>query len=166
MGSNGNIGAVLEITGGRAMKRYWYRHFIMGFVVLALGICSAQASTVVYEDFQVVAGDTISTTDIYVAQAGTYKASLVDFEFPVPFDILALGITQNPDELGFRFGTGSFIFDVPVPGTITALLAAIPGPGGVGAFGVQITAIPLPPAYFLFASALIGLTLIGRRKNV
>ncbi len=146
------------------MKRYWYRHFIMGFVVLALGICNAQASTVVYEDFQVVSGNTISSTPINVA-AGTYKASLVDFEFPVPFNILALAITQNLDPLGFRFDTGSFIFDVPVPGTIMAHLAAIPGSGGLGAFGVQITAIPLPPASFLFASALVGLTLIGRRKN-
>jgi hypothetical protein len=166
MGSNGNIGAVLDMTGGSAMKRYWYRHFIMGFVVLALGICSAQASTVVYEDFQVVSGNSISSTSIAVEQAGTFKASLVDFEFPVPFDILGLAITQGLDELGFRFGTGSFIFDVPVPGTIMAHLAAIPGFGGVGAFGVQITAIPLPPASFLFASALVGLTLIGRRKNV
>jgi hypothetical protein len=47
-----------------------------------------------------------------------------------------------------------------------AHLAAIPGPGGMGAFGVQITAVPLPPAFLLFASALIGLALIGRRKNV
>jgi hypothetical protein len=146
------------------MKRYWYRHFIMGFVVLALGIRSVQASTVVYEDFQVVSGITISSTPINVA-AGTYKASLVDFEFPVSFNILALAITQNLDPLGFRFDTGSFIFDVPVPGTIMAHLAAIPGSGGLGAFGVQITAIPLPPASFLFASALVGLTLIGRRKN-
>jgi hypothetical protein len=151
------------------MKRYRYRHFIMVFVVLALGICSAQASTVVYDDFQVVSGNTVATTAITIPQAGTYKASLVDFEFPAPFDILALAITKDLapfDPLGFGFGTGSFLFDVPAPGTILAHLAAIPGAGGMGAFGIQITAIPLPPASLLFASAMIGMTLIGRRKNV
>lgn len=148
------------------MKHYRYRQFIMGFVLLALGICGARASTVPYEDFQVVAGNSVSTTPIEITQAGTYKASLVDFEFPAPFDILALAITQNLNPLGFGFGTGSFTFDVPAPGTILAHLAAIPGSGGMGAFGVQITAVPLPPAFLLFASALIGLTLIGRRKNV
>jgi hypothetical protein len=147
------------------MKRYRYRQFMMG-LVLALGLCGARASTVPYEDFQVVAGNSISTTPILIAQAGTYKASLVDFEFPAPFDILALAITQNLNPLGVGFDTGSFIFDVPVPGTILAHLAAIPGSGGMGAFGVQITAVPLPPASLLFASATIGLALIGRRKKI
>ena len=97
-----------------------------------------------------VSGFTISSTPIDVAQAGTYKASLVNFEFSAPFDNLALAITQNLDPLGFRFDTGSFIFDVPAPGTIMAHRAAI----------------PIPPASFLFASAVIGLSLIGRGKNV
>ena len=113
-----------------------------------------------------VSGFTISSTPIDVAQAGTYKASLVNFEFSAPFDILALATTQNLDPLGIRFDTGSFIFDVPAPGTKMAHRAAIPGTGGLGAFGVQITAIPLPPASFLFTSAVIGLSLIGRRKNI
>lgn len=149
------------------MKSHLYRQFVMGVVVLILSICCAQASTLPYEDFQVVTGNSISATSIQIAQVGTYKASLVDAEFLAPFDILMLGIvSEDLNVLGFSFGTGSFTFEVPAPGDIYALLAAIPGSAGTGAYGVQIAAVPIPTALLLFASALIGLAMVGRRNDV
>jgi hypothetical protein len=162
----GNPGTASKITGVRVMRHYAQLRHIIGLIVLTLGLCSAQASTAVYEDFQVVSSDTTSTTPIAIAQGGTYKATLVDFEFPVPFDILALGITQNLNPLGFGVGTDTFTFNVPAPGTISAHLAAFPGQGGLGTYGVAITAIPLPASALLFASAIIGLMLVGRRKMI
>jgi hypothetical protein len=161
-----NSRAASKMTGASLMKYYAQLRHMIGFIVLAVGLCSAQASTAVYEDFQVVSGDTTSTTPIAIAQAGTYKATLVDFAFPVPFDVLALGITQNLNPLGIGFGTGTFTFNVPAPGTLLAHLAAFPGQGGLGTYGVEITAIPLPASAILFASAMIGLVFVGRRKKL
>ena len=149
------------------MKSHFYRQFVMGVAVLILSICCAQASSLPYEDFQVVTGDSVTATSIQIMQAGTYKASLVNADPNAPLDILMLGIvSEDLNVLGFRFGTGSFTFDVPSPGDIYALLAAIPGSAGKGAYGVQIAAVPIPTAIMLFASALIGLAMVGRRNQV
>jgi hypothetical protein len=126
---------------------------------------SARASTVVYEDFRMIAGDLVSTTPFEVTQPGIYQADLVDFEFPAPFDILALGITQDMESLGFGFGTGSFTFEVTTPGTLLAHLAAIPAEEGVGTYALQIKAVPIGPSAVLFLSGLIGMVTVGRRNN-
>lgn len=141
-----------------------YLRPIIGFI-LTLSTFNAQASTVVYEDFQKVTDDTVFTTPFEISAAGTYKADLVDFEFPYAFDILSLGITQGLEPLGIGFGTGSFTFNVANPGTLQAHLAAIPGPGGMGLFGLRIMAVPLPPAAILFFSGLFGLVFVGRRDK-
>ena len=101
-----------------------------------------------------------------VAEAGTYTAKLVDFEFPVAFDILSLGITQESATLGIGFGAGSFTFNVNTPGILQAHLAAIPGMGGAGLFGLEIMAVPLPPSALLFLSGAIGLVFVARRDQV
>lgn len=147
------------------MRLGQYLYPIAGMVVFVLGVCSAQASTVVYEDFQVVSNNTVFTTPFEVTQAGTYEAELVDFEFPVAFDILSLGITQDFVPLGIGFDTGSFTFSVSTPGTLLAHLAAIPGAGGMGTYAIQIKAVPILPTAALFFSGLIGLTIVGRRDN-
>jgi len=141
-------------------------HFLIGLTVLVLGISSARASTVVYDDFQVISEQTVFTTPFEVASAGTYRAELVDFEFPDPFDILAFGITQGLTPLGFRFDTGSFTFHVTTPGTLHAHLAAIPLPGKIGTYALQILAVPVPPAGVLLLSGLIGLVTVGRRGSL
>ena len=147
------------------MKAREFTYFIMGMTLFLLGISSAHATTVVLEDFQVVSENTVLTTPFEVIQAGIYEVELVDFEFPTPFDILALGITQDFTPLGIGFGTGSFTFNVTTPGTLMAHLAAIPGAGGIGTYAFQIKAIPIPPAALLLFSGLIGLVLVGRRDG-
>jgi len=139
--------------------------FMVGIAAFLAGICSAQASSVVYDDFQVVTEDTVVTTPFEVTQAGTYRAQLVDFEYPAAFDILSLGITQDMTPLGFRFDTGSFTFNVLSPGTLLAHLAAIPGAAGSGVYALQIMAIPIPAAAVLLFSGLIGLVVVGRRDR-
>jgi len=120
---------------------------------------------VVYEDARIVTDNTIFTTPFEVTGAGTYKAELVDFEFPAAFDILAVMITQDLNILGFRFDTGSFTFNVSTPGTLMASLAAIPGDDGPGAYALQIKAVPIPASAILFFSGLMGLIAVGRRDS-
>lgn len=138
---------------------------ILGMSLYLLAVSNTHAATVVLEDFQVVTQETITTTLFDVNQAGTYEVKLVDFEFPTPFDILALGIVQELEPLGIGFGTGSFTFDVSTPGTLKAHLAAVPGAGGIGTYAFEIKAIPLPPAVFLFLSGLLGLLFVSRRPD-
>lgn len=147
------------------MKTGRYLHFTLAVAMLVLGISSARASTVVYDDFDVVSEDTVFTTPFVVTRTGTYKAELVDFEYPLAFDILSLGITQNAVPLGFGFDTGSFTFHVSTPGTLLAHLAAIPVAGGTGTYALQIKAIPVPPAVTLLFSGLIGFVAVGRRDS-
>jgi len=169
------------------MKPRQYLPPIVGMAVFLLGICSAQASTVVYEDAGVVFNDTVFTKPFDVTHAGPYKAELVDFgaktipddpepKFPFAFDILSLTITQEDPLtnkatlLGFGFDTGSFTFNVSTPGTLMANLAAIPSVDDKwvprqGLYALQIKAIPVPAAAWLFFSGLIGLFIVGRRDS-
>lgn len=146
------------------MKLRHYLQYMIGFAS-ALVIGSTQASTVVYEDFEMITEPTVYTTPFEVSEAGTYRAKLVDFEYPDAFDILSLAITQELAPLGIGFGTGSFTFNVAAPGILQAHLAAIPGTQGPGLFGLQIMAVPLPPAAILFLSGMLGLVVVARRDK-
>lgn len=147
------------------MKVKHYAQFVIGMTVFLLSITCARASSVVYEDFGVVSDDTVFSTPFEITSPGTYRAELVDFEFPVPFDILALAVTQGLTPLGFGFDTGAFTFDVTTPGTLYAHLAAIPLAGQMGTYALQIMSIPVPPAGILLFSGLLGLVVVGRRDG-
>ena len=147
------------------MKLKHYIHNLIVLVVLSLGLGSAQAATV-YEETRTVFGSTASTTTISLASAGTYQAILEDSASPEAFAFLLLGLTQEDgSSLGALFGGGSFTFTLPSPGKVLAHLSAITGAGGTGEYGIEISAIPLPPALLLFTSALFGLVIVGRRER-
>lgn len=153
------------------MRPREYTYFILGMSLFLLGISSAHATTVLHEEFEIVTGNTvIPIEEIADLAPGIYEATLVDYELPVAFDILTLGIIQEiaPQvfvPLGYAIGTSSFTFDITSPGTILANLVAHPGTGGAGTYGLQIKAIPIPPAAMLFLSGLIGLVLVARRSS-
>lgn len=149
------------------MKLKHNLHILISFIVLSLGLCNAQASTV-YEETRTVFGSTAATTTIMLSQAGAYRATLEDMVDPEAFDFLLLGLTkEDGSSLGAIFGDGSFTFSLPSPGKILAHLSAITAGGGnsSGMYGLEITAIPLPPALLLFTSALFGLVVVGRREH-
>jgi hypothetical protein len=144
------------------MKLIQYLYYGSVCLIVSAAVCRVEAATVVYQDFDYVSGMTVSSTPFDVASPGTYKADLVDFEFPSAFDILSLGITQDGTPMGIAFGTGSFTFDVVTPGTLFAHLAAVPGTGGEGLYGLQVTSIPIPPTIWLLLTGVAGLVIIGR----
>lgn len=163
-----NPRAYRALTGMRSMKPNQYLHYLVGTVLLFMGICSAQASTVVLEDYQSISGYTVSNTPFVVEQAGIYEAFIVDLKYPAAIDNLFLGILDNVSftPLGFRYGEGSFTFNVSTPGQLVAQFAGLPGTGGVGTYALQIKAIPIPPAAILFFSGLMGLVLVARRGSI
>lgn len=160
----GNPRAYLILIGVNAMRLKRYMYSIVGMVLLALGFCTAQASTVVYEDSAVVLANS-ATSNPFTVTAGTYEATLVDYEYTSIFDTLSLNITQGDNVLGFGIGTGKFTFNVLTPGGLMAHLVANPKTGEKGLYALQITAIPIPPAVMLFISGLIGIVAVGRRDD-
>jgi hypothetical protein len=147
------------------------KHFLYYVAVtasLVLGASSARASSVVYQDYQMITDPTVSTTFFDVTSAGIYKAELVDFEFPEAFDILSVGITQGLTPLGFGFDTSSFTFQVNTPGTLGVHLAATPMAGSQGLYALSISSIalvPVPSSVLLLMSGVIGLVAVGRRDT-
>ena len=148
------------------------KHYFSSMLVL-LFICvaalRAQASAVEFSepgfDFDFVLGDKQATSSFTVSTPGTYKASLVDFEAPAAFDILSLAITEDDyTPLGKGFGTETFTFSVATPGTLLAHLRAVPKDGG-GLYALQVLPIPIPPAFWLFLSAMIGIVSVARHGN-
>ena len=98
----------------------------------------------------------------------TYMATLADLsEEPFfGFDFLFLSITTSTESLGSIFGPGSFTFTA-IPGE--TYFANIFGTGGgstgAGLFGLEIAAVPIPPAIWLFGTGILGLIAVARRKK-
>jgi hypothetical protein len=83
---------------------------------------------------------------------------------PLDFHVLASGLTTA----SFIAGTGSptsnplfFAFDVGIGCTATACANT----GFAGATLTSTSPVPLPPAALLFGSALVGMTMLGRRRS-
>lgn len=110
---------------------------------------------------------------------GAYRASLIDLQFPAPFDAIAMGISSDQGLLGIvalndGMTSGSFAFDVlpdteyflgiiGFPGTFA------PGPGlpevQLGSFSASVSAVPIPAAIVMMGSALFGLVVVMRRRG-
>jgi hypothetical protein len=142
-------------------RHYYSSAFV--FLLICLAAFRVQASTAVYEEGGAIFSDTETHTSFDVLMPGTYKASLVDFKIPAAFDLLALGISQDGNPLGFTFANDTFKFDVVTPGTLTANLVANPQDGTSGFYAMQVMAVPIPPAIWLFLSALTGIVSVARR---
>jgi hypothetical protein len=111
------------------------------------------------------------STSFTIAAAGSYTATLTDLTFfpGASFGTIALGISTSSHLFGSTFlvspsanDSASFTFTAS-PGKYFSNVAATCT--GLCSYGISITAVPLPPAIFLFGSSIIGLMLIARRKS-
>ena len=93
-----------------------------------------------------------------------YKVTLTDFEFPAPFDFLGVAITTSTDKVAELLAPGMTTFDVELGTTYFAnVLGNAADPSGAGLFGINITAVPIPPSLILLGSSLLGLIFLRRR---
>jgi len=111
------------------------------------------------------------STSFTITTPGSYWATITDLTFfpGSSFDGVALGISTSSQLLGSTFLNGpspndsaSFLFTAS-PGKYFSNVVAMCT--GLCTFGVSITAVPLPPAAWLFGAGLLGLVGVARRKT-
>jgi hypothetical protein len=95
--------------------------------------------------------------EVVIANSGSYRATLTDFQFPGALATLEMAIFQNGVSLGRRAGTGPIDFQ-GASGTALLLVAAEPSPVvGLGLFGVQVAGEPSGPVVYETTQAVGGL---------
>jgi hypothetical protein len=147
--------------------------FLKAVLVMACIMLTSQsvhAAQVVYEDVGFIFGTEATSSQFSISRAGTYEATLSDFQYPSSFEVLSFQLTQgSPSEL-FEVGrlenTGSFTFDVGVGSYYANIFGVAGGAHEIGLYGLQITqlatsAVPLPPAVLLFLSSALVMFLFG-----
>jgi hypothetical protein len=143
---------------------------LLAFALL-LGAGLAQASTVAYQKVELFKGETFFTETFEIVEAGSYLATLTDFEFPTPLEETGMSITTATEMLGNLVAPGSFTFEA-TPGEYFLSFfgfADTTSPTMLGQYGIEVSMtempeIPVPAAVWLFGSGLIGLVGVARRK--
>ena len=139
---------------------------------LLTGAGLAQASTVVYEKVELFLEESIFTESFEITEAGSYLATLTDFEFTSAMQETGMNITTTSEMLGSLLAPGSFTFQA-TPGNYflsffgfaDASSSTMLGQYGIEVRMTEMPAIPVPAAVWLFASGLLGLIgIAGRRK--
>ena len=143
---------------------------VMAIGTLLLTAGTSWASTVVYDKVEIFQTQTFFTDTFEITEAGSYLATLTDFEFTAPMTDTGMNVTTATDLLGSLLAPGSFNFDA-TPGNYFVSFfgfADLSGPQ-IGQYGIEISqassAVPVPAAIWLFGSGLIGLVGMTRRRK-
>jgi hypothetical protein len=155
--------------GGESVKKpFKITALTIGLFLISTG--QSQASSVVYEDVELFQGETFFTDSFVISDPGTYLATLTDFEFPAPMTDTGMSLTTATDLLGSLMAPGTFTFDA-TPGDYYVSFFGFADSSTstrLGQYGIEISLqtspVPVPAAIWLFASGLIGLIGISRRK--
>ena len=124
------------------------------------------ANTVVYDKVELFQTETFFTDTFEIFEAGSYLATLTDFEFPVPMIATGMSVTTATESLGSLLAPGSFTFDA-MPGNYFVSFfgfADVSAPE-LGQYGIEISQVPVPAAVWLFGSGLIGFVGVARRRK-
>ena len=146
---------------------------------------NAWAATV-YDKVELFQTETFFTDSFEISEAGAYKATLTDFNFPVPMIDIGMNVTTTTDSLGSHMAPGSFKFNA-MPGTYfvsffgTADIftptqlegcffrkshhRCFPLKTQLGMYGIDISAVPVPASVWLFGSGLNGLAAVADVKH-
>lgn len=105
-------------------------------------------------------GTSVHEAHLTLPAAGSYRATLTDFDFPASFEDLQLAVYQGAQELGRRSGVGTL--DVQADGgAATMLVAATPGAAASGLFGTQVAA---PAGTVVFETTQAAGAIFERRQ--
>lgn len=136
------------------------------------------ATDLVYETVGTLTDSDFLFQDTFeISTPGTYTVRLTDLAAGVvePFQDLGLVLTTSTQVLANLITPGSTTFDFAglSPDVVTAIVFGRVGNGpfpsvpGFGIFGLEVTVapVPIPAAFPLLLSALIGLFAIGRKSG-
>ena len=139
---------------------------VMAVGVLLFTAGTSWANTVVYEKVELFQTETFFTDTFEILDAGSYMATLTDFEFPAPMMATGMSVTTATDMLGNLLAPGSFTFDA-MPGSyfVSFFGFADTSAPQLGQYGIEISQVPVPAAVWLLGSGLIGLVGVARRKH-
>ena len=139
---------------------------VMTIGVLLFTAGNSWANTVVYDKVELFQTETFFTDTFEIFDAGSYMATLTDFEFPVPMTATGMSVTTATDLLGSLLAPGSFNFDA-TPGNYFVSFfgfADVSAPQ-LGQYGIEISQVSIPAAVWLFGSGLLGFIGITRRRK-
>lgn len=141
------------------------RTVVMTIVTLLVMAGNSWANTVVYDKVELFQTEAFFTDIFNISEAGSYKATLTDFEFPMPMVATGMSVTTATDLLGSLLAPGSFNFDA-MPGKyfVSFFGFADTAAPQLGQYGIEITQVSVPAAVWLFGSGLLGMIGIARRK--
>lgn len=143
-----------------------FRIAIMTIGALLITTGNSWASTV-YDKLDLFKTETFYIEQFEITEAGTYIATLTDFEFPAPMVDTGMSVITTTERLGSVLEPGSFQFNA-TPGNYFVSFFGSADPSTfskLGLYGIEISQIPVPPAVWLFCSGLLGLISISRRKK-
>lgn len=147
--------------------------FVVAPVMLVVGSATANAAVVgdvVYQEFTYVVQDPIVLNSTFTLDtAGTYRAKLVDFGDVNPFDVLRMSIVDSGLNLvaGLSGGGAAGEWSTTFAGSAGAYRVSLVAiPDVVSLFGAEVRMVPIPAAVWLFGSALLGLSVVARRRMV
>lgn len=138
------------------------------FIILLLPTVPSAAPVYELQDFIL---DKEIIIENFIANTGppTYKATLTDLSYSLglpDFQKLSMSITKGSLVLGNTIGPGSFFFDVVLGESYFLNIFGIAGlPDNLGLFNATIEAVPIPPAFMLLGSGIIGLVVLRRRRR-
>lgn len=149
-------------------------------ITMGMMASGAQAHTVTidegnpYQDVGFVGKKGITETNVFeIALAGTYQATLTDFHFPEPFDVIQLIVTSATEEYGRLTAPGTFFFNADPGRYFLSLWGETGSDFKLGLYGIEIAyvsnvaPVPLPPAALLLVSALglLSMREYGKRRR-
>ena len=136
-----------------------------GVLLILMLASGAQAATVVLDEDVFIQGTETKMFPFEIIEGGLFKATLTDFEFVAPFDLLALVILKGNEIVGTPLSApGMFEFQAD-PGSFTANVFGVAGGDpDLSLFGVEVSAVPIPATVLLLASGLIALIGLRRRR--
>jgi hypothetical protein len=145
-----------------------FRIIVMTVCTLLVTTGNSRASTVVYDRVELFKTETFFTEMFDIDETGRYRATLTDFNFPVPMSATGMSITTATDMLGSLLAPGSFMFNA-TPGKYFVSFFGFANESTspqFGQYGIEIQDVPVPTAVWLFGSGFLGLVGISRRKQV
>ncbi len=144
-----------------------FRIVVMTIGTLLITTGNSWATTVVYEKVGLFKTETFFIDEFEISEAGSYMATLTNFDFPAVMIDTGMNVFTATHMLGRTLVAGSFTFDA-TPGMYSVGFFGIADPetgSQLGQYGMQISQIPVPAAVRLFGSGLLGLAVISRYKK-